>query len=438
VTFAPDVVRVGPVTLAPGVSRRNFWALLYASFVTIGMLAGINILQAYVLSEHLQLPRGEQGAVTGNLALAQELVAILLIKPCGVLADRIGRRPVMVAGICIIAAGFALYPFAGSTSELMTFRVVFAVGAAALSAVIAVVSNDYPAEHSRGKLQGLSALMSACGVLFVSLFVAQIPAALRARGGDPLGAGQAMFLLAAGICLVSAVVFQLGLKAGTPAAAHERQPWARLLTSGFRAAGNNPRILLAYACAFTGRADNALKGTFVSLWALVAAPEAGMSSAEALARAGLVTGFMGAVGLAWTPLFGFLLDRLNRVTGVALAMGLAGAGFVSMAFITSPLDLLMLPAFALLSVGQISAIVASVTLVGQEAAPAERGAVVAMSGWCGAVGILLAAVIGGRLFDDVAPSAPFVMIGIVQLLLTAVAVALRRSAAGMPRARPVA
>jgi MFS family permease len=315
--------------------------------------------------------------------------------------------------------------------------VVFAVGAAALAAVIAVVSNDYPAERSRGKLQGFSALSSALGVLFVSLVVAQIPAVLRPRGVDAVDAGQVMFLVAAAICVGSSLVFRFGLKGGTPAGEHERSPWTRLLASGFRAL-RNPRIVLSYACAFTGRADNALKGTFVSLWALVAAPEAGLTSAEALARAGMVTGFMGAVGLLWTPFFGVLLDRLNRVTGVALAMALAGAGFVSMAFITSPLDVAMLPAFALLSVGQISAIVSSVTLVGQEAAPVERGSVVAMSGWFGAVGILVAAVIGGRLFDSIGPAAPFVMFGVLQLLLAASAIALRLSPAGSPGMRSAA
>jgi MFS family permease len=426
---APASLTVGPVTLAPGITRVNFWALMYASFITIGMLAGMNILQSYVLTEHLAVPHGEQGTVTGNLALWQELIAILLIKPFGILADRVGRRPVMVAGIAIVACGLALFPFATDLATLTAFRVLFAVGAAALAAVLAVVTNDYPAEHSRGRLQGFSALMNAFGVLFLSLVVAQIPSVLRARGVDAVTAGQVMFLFAALLCLLSALVFRAGLCPGTPVAEHARKDWRELLGSGFRA-GRNPRVLLSYACAFTGRADNALKGTFVALWALVAAPGAGLTAAEALARAGQVMGFMGAVGLVWTPIFGFLLDRLNRVTGVALATGLAAVGFVSMGFISSPLDFAMLPAFALLSIGQISVIVASVTLVGQEAAPAERGSVVAMNGWCGAVGILLAAAIGGRLFDGLGPSAPFVMIGVFQVVLAACALAVRILAPG--------
>jgi predicted MFS family arabinose efflux permease len=192
-------------------------------------------------------------------------------------------------------------------------------------------------------------------------------------------------------------------------------------------AGRNPRVLLSYACAFAGRADNALKATFVSLWALVAAPGAGLTAAEALGRAGQVMGFMGAVALLWTPAFGFFLDRVDRVTGVAVAMTLAGAGFVSMAFVTSPLDRAMLPAFALLSLGQVSAIIASATLVGQEAEPAARGSVIAMSGWCGALGILLSAAVGGRLFDAVGPAAPFVMIGGLQFVLAVAALWVRRA-----------
>lgn len=418
---------MGPVVLAPGVTRGHFWSLMYTSFITIGMLAGMNILQSYVLTQHLGLPRDIQGTVTGNLALWQELIALLLIKPCGILADRIGRRPVMVAGILVIGIGFALFPFAATVVELTAFRALFAVGAAALSAILPVITNDYPAERSRGRLQGFSGVMNALGVLFMSLVVARIPAVLQARGTDPVGAGQVMFLTAAGLCFISALLFRLGLRGGTPVAPHQRRSTRELLASGIRAA-RNPRILLSYGCAFTGRADNALKGTFIALWALTAAPGAGLTSAEALLRAGQVTGFMGAVGLIWTPLFGFLLDRLDRVTGIAVAMGLAGTGFISMQFITSPLDAAMLPAFALLSIGQISAIMASVTLVGQEAAPAERGSVIAMNGWCGALGILLAAAAGGRLFDQVGPAAPFVAIGLLQLLLAVAAVAVRLQA----------
>jgi MFS family permease len=102
-----------------------------------------------------------------------------------------------------------------------------------------------------------------------------------------------------------------------------------------------------------------------------------------------------------------------------------------MGLITSPLDNAMLPFFVLLSIGQGSAIIASVTLIGQEASAAERGTIVATNAWFGAVGILVAMLLGGYLFDAIGPSAPFVMLGIFQIGVFAFAVFVRVSAPGL-------
>ena len=107
-------VKVGPMHLAQGVTKFNFWSFLYASFIVIGMLAGMNILQPYVLTEILQVPRDQQGTVSGNLGMWQEILAIILINPFGWLSDRIGRRPLMVFGILISGVGYVLYPLANS------------------------------------------------------------------------------------------------------------------------------------------------------------------------------------------------------------------------------------------------------------------------------------------------------------------------------------
>ncbi len=422
----PPDVRVGPVLLAPGVSRLNFWAYLHAAFACIAVMAGMNFLQSYVLTEHLQLPRDVQGAVSGDLVFWTEIVAIILIGPFGALCDRIGRKPVIVAGILAAGVGYGLYPLATSVPELVAFRMLYAVGAAALGAVLAIIGNDYPAEASRGRMIGVAGFMNGLGVIFMSALVARIPAWLTPQGIEPITAGRMMFWSVALLCLVSALVFARGLRSGTPLGTQHRPGWSVLLLSGMRAAAN-PRIVLSYAAAFTGRSDVAIKGIFISLWALVAAPEAGLDSAEALKRAGIVLAFTGVISLVWNPLFGVVLDRVDRVTGLALAMGLAGVGYGSMAFITSPLDFSMLPAFAVLAAGQSSAIVASITLVGQEAPARERGAVIGMNGLCGAIGILISAVVGGRLFDAWGPWAPFVLLGGLQLVICAAAIAVRVS-----------
>ena len=66
---AEEGIKIGPVELAPGVTRLNFWSFIYASFICMLILAGLNIMQPYLLNEILQLPRDVQGTVSGNLGV---------------------------------------------------------------------------------------------------------------------------------------------------------------------------------------------------------------------------------------------------------------------------------------------------------------------------------------------------------------------------------
>lgn len=426
-----DIQAVGPVVLQPGIRKFNFWSFMYAAFICIAMLAGMNFLQAYLLEVNLGIPKGEQGFATGILATATEIVAILLIIPFGVLADRVGRQQVMIAGIFLCGLGYGLFPFATTLNELIIYRVIFAIGAAALSAMIPTVGNDYAQEKSRGRLFGFSGFMNGLGVIFMSAVIAQIPMLLSSRGFTEQQAGTGMFMAAALLCFISIVVFRFGLKGGVPQDVDEaeRLPLKMMLMGGIRAA-RNPRIVLSYLAAFAGRSDNAIKGLFVSMWVLQVAPDAGIAVPQAMGQAGKLMGLMGAVTLIWTPIFGFILDKLNRVTGMGLAMLLASIGYASMGLISSPLDNSALPFFIILAIGQGSAIIASVTLVGQEASPEERGTVIATNGWFGAVGILVASLLGGILFDRIDPSAPFVMIGAFQAAVFLFAVFVRIKAPG--------
>jgi len=91
---------LGPILLSPGVRPAHVYAKLFIAFVGIAMMAGVPLLNGYLLTEHLQLPRGQQGAVTGNLSFWVEVVAICLFYPFGMLSDRIGRRPDGQHGLC--------------------------------------------------------------------------------------------------------------------------------------------------------------------------------------------------------------------------------------------------------------------------------------------------------------------------------------------------
>jgi len=420
---------LGPINFVEGVTRMNFTTLLFASFVTMSMISGMHFFQGYVFAEHLNIPREQQGSIAGTLTFLSEVVSILLVAPFGVLSDRIGRRPIMVFGIAAIAIGYGLFPFATSVAELTVYRLIFSVGTTAAATMMGTIVNDYPQETSRGKMIGVNSVMTSFGTVFMAGVLAQIPALLRGQGVDAVVAGQVMFLIAAGICFFTAFALRFGLKSGTPVSLADRLPYGTLIRRGLLSA-KNPRIALSFAVSFTGRSDHVIKAVFLSLWIIQVGTAEGISAGAALALAGGLYVMMQTVSMIWHLIFGFILDRISRVTGVIIGMALGSAGYLSMGIITSPLDYAMWPAFMLLALGSSSSIQSAQSLIGQEAPKTERGAILGVNGLFGAIGIMIITLVGGWLFDIWAPYAPFVLVGATKLVLVIYAIIVRLVAPG--------
>jgi predicted MFS family arabinose efflux permease len=102
--------------------------------------------------------------------------------------------------------------------------------------------------------------------------------------------------------------------------------------------------------------------------------------------------------------------------------------------VSDPLLATSLPWFALLGLGEISAFFGATVLIGREAPVAERASVVAAFNFCGAIGILVTSQLGGWLFDRVGPTAPFVMVGLLNLAVLVGALVVRARDPGEDRA----
>lgn len=415
--------------LAPGITWLNVNTKFYCAFIAVAMLAGASMLQNYLLTAHLGIPRGEQGTISGDISLWVEVTAILLFVPFGVLTDRIGRQPIFIVGILTIGLGYGLAPFATNWIELLLYRLIFAVGMAATAGSIATLSNDYPAENSRGKLIAYTSMFNILATIFVAVVIARIPQFLGDRGYDPVQGGTAMYLLAAALCVTAAIAARLGLARGTPVKKRDRSDSWTLFMSGLRQ-GKNPRIALAYASAFAARSDLVIKGLFLMLWAIQDGMDQGMSPAASMARYGIIIGIMQTVSMSVAPLFGWFIDHVNRVTATIVSLAFATVGYLSMGIITSPLDFAMIPYFIIIAFGSSFMLKSSLTLIGQEAPVKARGSVIAASSMWGAIGILIFTAGGGRLFDAWAPWAPFVIAGAYQAVLLVIAIVIRMVAPG--------
>ena len=421
--------KLGPIELAPGISRFNAITYFYACFICIGVLAGMNFIQGYILTEMLSIPISNQGTVSGNLAFTQEIIAIFLVALFGILSDRIGRRSVMVFGTIVVSIGFALYPYATSVTELFIYRAVFATGAAALSSVLAIIVNDYPQERSRGKLISVHSVLNALGVAVFAILLGRLPTVFTSNGYDPVTSGQYTMLLVAGLTFVSGLIFLRGLKEGTPEKDYNKPSVGELVKVGIESA-KNPRIALAFGATLLARADVSVNGIFISLWAITSGAALGLSAGEAIKRVVVVIVITNLLSIVWAFVFGSIIDRINRVTAMVIAMSLGTVAYGSMYFVDSPLNYSNLPFFILISASAIGTVIATSSLIGQEAPMRQRGTVIGFSAFFGAVGILAATKFGGQLFDVIGPRGPFLLIAVTHATLLLAAIAVRIKSPG--------
>jgi EmrB/QacA subfamily drug resistance transporter len=129
----------------PVVDLRLFRVRSFAASSTLLFLSGLSMFGAMLLLPlYYQQVRG-QGVVAAGLLLAPQGLGSLLTRgPLGTLIDRIGPRPVVLAGTVLTALGTLAYTQAGPhTSELLLAASLVVRGAGLSGATIAVMAAAY-------------------------------------------------------------------------------------------------------------------------------------------------------------------------------------------------------------------------------------------------------------------------------------------------------
>ena len=66
--------KIGPIFLAKGISKTNALTFFYACFICIGILAGMNFVQGYILSVVLNIPMGDKEQLQATLRSFKKLL----------------------------------------------------------------------------------------------------------------------------------------------------------------------------------------------------------------------------------------------------------------------------------------------------------------------------------------------------------------------------
>jgi MFS family permease len=428
-TIAPDTrgIKLWPFFwLTPDVTRANAVVLLFSSFSIIGLLQMMGHLQPMVLHEILHVPQGEQGSLVGNLGSMQEVITILLAGFLGALSDKLGRRVIYVVGVAVLAFGYLIYPLAGSIPELVAYRIVYAVGMSAATVMLHTCIAEYSQNATRGKWMGVVAFVNGVGTVVVALVLAKMPSWFTAAGYSAIDAVRFSMWLVAAYFVFLALLIRFGLQGRSGFERRDAQGTLALLADGLREARANRRIALSYGMAFAARGDLAVLISFFSLWVVQTGTDLGLPTARSTGLAGFYFGIAQLVALIWGVVMGFIFDRLERMTGMCLAFALAAIGYFALSQVTDPFGGgYRWAAFVLVGIGEACAMIAGGVLVGQEAPARVRGAVMGTFSLVGAAGMLTILFAGGRVFDAVGRTAPFLMMALINAAVFIAAVAVR-------------
>ena len=234
------------------------------------------------------------------------------------------------------------------------------------------------------------------------------------------------FMICVGIGIFAALLARFGLSGALPDPDHRTESVFGGVSDAVAEARKNPRLLLSFIAAFAARGDLAVAGTYFALWFMYIGTAQGIDSIEVAKISGQYFGLLNLSIMVWAPIYGIIIDRVNRVTAVTLGLATASAGYFLMGSIDNPFNpAIIIPACILLGMGETSAVVSCGSLVGQEAPPRIRGSVIGFYALCGSFGILSLSFISGLIFDAFSPNAPFIFMGAVNLVIVVIALYVR-------------
>jgi MFS family permease len=413
------------ISLNDGVNKSHMLAFYLSCYAAIMLATFVPQTQPFLLNEVLKIEASRQGVVSGNLNFWGEIVIILTVGIWGSLSDKLGRRAVTTAGFAVIAGGIFLYGLAENLTELLIARCIYSAGIAAISTMIITLMADYAANASRGKATGLLGVMNGLGAMTAALFLLRLPAIYQGQGMNAEEAAYATYASMALVVMAIAALMFIGLRKGVALSYGKHKSMIEQTREGF-AAAKRPIIALAYAASFVARGNLAIVGTFFTLWAtLYGTSELGLTSAEAIKKGGLILTISYLASLLTAPLFGILTDRVKRITALAITLFIGAVGYGGTYFLSDPFSIPTMFCLVLIGMAEVGCIITSGVLIAEEASERLRGSIVGVFTLSGAVGILIASIVGGYLFDNWLQTGPFVFFGIISALVMVWALILR-------------
>ncbi|GAB2965654.1 MFS transporter [Streptomyces heilongjiangensis] len=130
--------------------RAVLIAVSIALMAVIASVSGLNVAQT-----HMAVEFGASQSTILWIINIYTLVLAALLLPLGAIGDRLGRRPVLIAGLLVFGAANVAAGLAPSAEVMLAARVAGGIGAAMIMPItLAVITSTFP-EDQRGKAIGV-------------------------------------------------------------------------------------------------------------------------------------------------------------------------------------------------------------------------------------------------------------------------------------------
>ena len=389
-----------------GSTERLVRALALTTFLLwLGASAILPLLPEYLRG------KGSSDATIGFVMAAYFVAALVCQYPAGRLADRIGRRPVLLAGLAIYAAGSLGFLLAPSPVVDIALRALQGAGAGAAEvASLAMISSTVTLER-RGRAFG-------------SIYGGQLAGmAIGPLVGSLIGIGSmtVLFVVAGAAALVACLPALTGasVAANDARTAHaaEKRAAAGLKTGGLPALNRSLIGAVLAAAAF-----GLTVGVYESCWTLLLELRHAQNWQIGLSWTLFATPFV-----AMARPGGWLADHFDRRWLAVGSLSVSVALCALYPFIHSLLWLLILGGVEAMAVA--ISLPAAQSMLTQSTPPSEAGRVQGLFSTSETAAIAIAAGAGGALFG-MASWAPFVAGAAGAALLTACLPLVWRTVAG--------
>lgn len=136
--------------------------ILGVAFATFVMASGFTMMSAL---ENQFNQRLHMSAFVFSIAFSALLFSRIFTQvPLGRLSDRIGRKPIIVAGLVLLAPSTALLGYAASVTQLTVLRLVQGIGSAAVAAPAFAVAADLAQAGGEGRQMSIITMGFGLGI----------------------------------------------------------------------------------------------------------------------------------------------------------------------------------------------------------------------------------------------------------------------------------